>query len=69
MQNGFCFRNCLIGMQISADIHSPKNKTGNKHPQADSDNIYLGEEPFTIVDMGKGKRTRNQGIQILSPPI
>lgn len=32
-------------MQISADIHSPKNKTGKKHPQADSDNIYLGKNP------------------------
>lgn len=61
MQNGFCFGNCLIGMQNSAAIHSPKNKTGNKYPQADSDNIYLGEE--TLQNSGFGKE-RGQEIKV-----
>jgi len=66
MQNGFCFGNCLIGMQNSAEIHNPKNKTGEINILRPTQTTYTwGKKPFTIVDLEKeeDKRSRYPDFQ------
>lgn len=59
--------NWLIGMQIRAEIQSPKNKREINIIGATQTTYAQGENNFTKVDMRKGKRKRDQDTQILSP--
>lgn len=61
--------NWLIGMQISAEIHSPQNKREINIIGSTQTTYTWGGKTFTIVDMRKGKRKRDQDTQILSPSI
>lgn len=58
MQNGFSFGNCLTGMQISAEIHSTKNKTGEINTLSQLRQHILGGR--TLHNSGYGKRKESK---------